>query len=96
MCPGSAFRAASGKFVPTNAIRSGVTNLSQGIVHILRESRGAAWKETDSPPKLLEQFSHKDGTALAILAVPSYIGPSDLLAWTSPAADGIQHLRIVQ
>ncbi|KAJ1306874.1 hypothetical protein OPQ81_007859 [Rhizoctonia solani] len=29
---GSAFRAASGKFVPTNEIRSGVTNLSQGIL----------------------------------------------------------------
>ncbi|KAG8737173.1 hypothetical protein FRC12_017245, partial [Ceratobasidium sp. 428] len=92
---GSAFRAASGKFVPTNAIRSGATNLSQGIVHILRESRGGAWKETDSPPNLLEQFSHKDGTVLAILAVPAYIGPSDFLAWTLPAADGIQHLRIV-
>ncbi|QRV88958.1 BRCA1-associated protein [Ceratobasidium sp. AG-Ba] len=91
----SAFRAASGKFIPTNAIRSGATNLSQGIVHILRESRGAAWKETDSPPRLLERFSHNDGTVLAILAVPSYIGPSDFLSWTSPAADGIQHLRIV-
>ncbi|CAE6467475.1 unnamed protein product [Rhizoctonia solani] len=92
---GSAFRAASGKFVPTKEIRSGVTNLSQGVVHLLRESRGPPRKEGDAPPKLLEQFSHKDGTVLAILAVPSYIGPSDLLAWTSPAAEGIQHLRIV-
>ncbi|CAE7211378.1 unnamed protein product, partial [Rhizoctonia solani] len=58
-------------------------------------SRGPPRKETDAPPKLLEEFSHKDGTVLAILAVPSYIGPSDLLAWTSPAAEGIQHLRIV-
>ncbi|CAE6440576.1 unnamed protein product [Rhizoctonia solani] len=92
---GSAFRAASGKFVPTKEIRSGITNLSQGVVHLLRESRGPPRKEADAPPKLLEEFSHQDGTVLAILAVPSYIGPSDLLAWTSPAAEGIQHLRIV-
>ncbi|KAF8677500.1 BRCA1-associated protein 2 [Rhizoctonia solani] len=92
---GSAFRAASGKFVPTKEIRSGVTNIGQGIVHLLRESRGPPRKEVDDSPELLEELSHKDGTVLAILAVPSYIGPSDLLAWTSPAADGIQHLRIV-
>ncbi|KAE9399879.1 BRCA1-associated protein [Gymnopus androsaceus JB14] len=37
-----------------------------------------------------------DGVILAVLAVPSWMAPSDFLAFVAPAADTISHLRILR
>lgn len=33
---------------------------------------------------------------LGVLAVPSWMAPSDFLAFVAPAAEGITHLRIIR
>ncbi|KAI0629170.1 hypothetical protein C8Q77DRAFT_1076204 [Trametes polyzona] len=37
-----------------------------------------------------------DDVTLAVLAVPSWMTPSDFLAFVAPAADGIAHLRMIR
>ncbi|KAI0766571.1 zf-UBP-domain-containing protein [Trametes elegans] len=37
-----------------------------------------------------------DDVTLAVLAVPSWMTPSDFLAFVAPAADGISHLRMIR
>ena len=37
-----------------------------------------------------------DGVMLGVLAVPSWMTPSDFLAFVAPAVDGIGHLRIIR
>lgn len=37
-----------------------------------------------------------DDLTLAVLAVPSWMAPSDFLAFVAPAADGIAHLRMIR
>ena len=37
-----------------------------------------------------------DGVMLGVLAVPSWMTPSDFLAFVAPAVEGIGHLRIIR
>jgi len=37
-----------------------------------------------------------DGIMLGVLAVPSWMTPSDFLAFVAPAVEGIGHLRIIR
>jgi BRCA1-associated protein len=37
-----------------------------------------------------------DGVMLGVLAVPSWMTPSDFLAFVAPAAESIAHLRIIR
>lgn len=77
----------------------GSTNLPQGIVHIFRESPSRT--DTEAADQSLTDGETKtklgaDGDTLAVLAVPSWMTPSDFLSFVEPAAEGIMHLRMVR
>lgn len=40
--------------------------------------------------------SEQDVTTVAVLAVPAWMTPSDFLAFVAPAAEGMQHLRLIR
>lgn len=101
---------ATAVFVPHT--KSGSANLPEGVVHIYRdapkrEEEAHARSSSDmasvpspagSTPAVegttMEQF---DGSVvMAVLAVPSWMTPSDFLAFVAPAADGIAHLRMIR
>jgi BRCA1-associated protein len=42
------------------------------------------------------QDTESDGVTLAVLAVPSWMTPSDFLGFVAPAVDGMAHLRIIR
>ena len=77
----------------------GSTNLPEGIVHIFREPPSRA--DTDTADKNLANGETKtelgaDDNTLAVLAVPSWMTPSDFLSFVEPAAEGIVHLRMIR
>lgn len=82
---------ASARFTP---LRNGSTNLPEGVVHIFRDTQ-------DLPP---EELVSKDSVSssnlktivLGVLAVPSWMTPSDFLSFAAPAADGISHIRLIR
>lgn len=82
------------KFVPHNAnVTTGSTNLPQGVVHVFRESFGEP-SEAEAPK--ISAASDADGIIIGVLAVPSWMKPSDFLAFVAPAAEGISHLRMIR
>ncbi|KAJ4473679.1 hypothetical protein J3R30DRAFT_706834 [Lentinula aciculospora] len=72
-----------------NKTASGSTNLPEGIIHVFRECETPAGQPSAS--RLVT-----DSVILAILAVPSWMAPSDLLTFVAPAAETISHLRILR
>lgn len=89
---------ATGKFTPART-KSGSTNLPEGIVHIYREPPQDP--VTDRHPVSEGQetsacSSEWDGTTLGVLAVPSWMTPSDFLSFVAPAAEGMAHLRMIR
>jgi len=77
----------------------GSTNLSEGIVHIFRESPIRADVETANKSPTDGETKTElgaDDNTLAVLAVPSWMTPSDFLSFVEPAAEGIVHLRMVR
>ena len=40
--------------------------------------------------------SEQEITSVAVLAVPSWMSPSDFLAFVAPAAEGMKHLRLIR
>lgn len=65
-----------------------MTNLPEGVVHIFRDVA------TASEDVLLDT----EENTLAVLAVPSYMTPSDFLTFVAPviAEEGIVHLRMIR
>ncbi|KAF8817504.1 BRCA1-associated protein [Phlegmacium glaucopus] len=92
---------AEATFVPHTHNKSGTTNLPQGTVHIFRDG-----SSKPSPEELEAKVSEmsisdsfdldSDGVMLGVLAVPSWMTPSDFLAFVAPAVEGIGHLRIIR
>ncbi|KAI1793583.1 zf-UBP-domain-containing protein [Ganoderma leucocontextum] len=96
----------------TPRYKSGSTNLPQGVVHIFREyskpddnaSKGGSYagmvSQTPTQPSgsgATSQTSvESDDVTLAVLAVPSWMTPSDFITFVAPAADGIAHLRMIR
>ena len=75
------------------------TNLPEGVVHILREPPSRTADETaEKTPAGGETNSELgvDDKMLAVLAVPSWMTPSDFLSFVEPAAEGIMHLRMIR
>jgi BRCA1-associated protein len=67
-------------------------------VHVFRDG-----SSKPSPEELEAKVSemsisdlHSDGVMLGVLAVPSWMTPSDFLAFVAPAVEGIGHLRIIR
>ncbi|KAJ3847101.1 hypothetical protein EV368DRAFT_51771 [Lentinula lateritia] len=72
-----------------NETVSGSTNLPEGVVHVYRENETPTGQPSTSRPVT-------DSVILGILAVPSWMAPSDLLTFVAPAAETISHLRILR
>ena len=49
---------------------------------------------TEDPPTVPSQGL--DDVIMGVLAVPSWMTPSDFLAFVAPAAEGMAHLRIIR
>ncbi len=79
-------------FTPHNGNAMGSTNLPQGVLHVFRESS----RPSDAEPPKAVGTSDIDGVVLGILAVPSWMTPSDFLAFVAPAAESISHLRMIR
>ncbi|TFK51712.1 zf-UBP-domain-containing protein [Heliocybe sulcata] len=95
---------AIAKFVPHTRTKTGSTNLPEGVVHVFRQNSDVAPINDDterspsSPPDHDPTLQHidSDGIMMAVLAVPSWMTPSDFLAFVAPAAEGMAHLRMVR
>ncbi|EIW79215.1 BRCA1-associated protein [Coniophora puteana RWD-64-598 SS2] len=88
---------ARASFVETARTKAGSTNLPEGIVHIYRdavEGPHNGQSSTDTSPNVNQSIS-EGGVMLAVLAVPSWMTPSDFLEFVEPAADSLVYLRII-
>lgn len=78
------------------AFKSGSTNLPEGVVHLFRDTgtlRETPGLEASTSTTSLTDW---DGVTLGVLAVPSWMTPSDFLAFLAPAVDGVAHLRLIR
>jgi len=89
---------AAATFIPSEGMESGSTNLPEGTVHLFRE--GSTTSSEDHPKASSSSVKSDSpefgGVMLGVLAVPSWMAPSDFLAFVAPAAEGITHLRIIR
>lgn len=84
-------------FVPHIRTKSGSTNLPEGTVHIFRDSAvKPSQEELESVAPPTSAADDADGVMLAVLAVPSWMTPSDFLTFVAPAAEGMAHLRLIR
>ncbi|KIY48133.1 zf-UBP-domain-containing protein [Fistulina hepatica ATCC 64428] len=77
-------------FVSNPNTTSGSSNLPEGVIHIYRDSPDPDVEQT------VANYPPDSGVMLAVLAVPPWMTPSDFLAFVSPAAQGISHLRMIR
>jgi BRCA1-associated protein len=82
-----ALEPTTATFIPSSETTFGSTNLPEGIVHVFRDEPG-----TESNQIVTEA----DAITLGVLAVPSWMTPSDFLTFVAPAAEGMSHLRILR
>jgi BRCA1-associated protein len=89
-------------FVPRSHTKSGSTNLPDGVVHVFRDieqqklaERNEGTSTSDASRVMLEN-ADSDGYMVGVLAVPSWMTPSDFLAFVAPAQDGMAHLRMIR
>jgi BRCA1-associated protein len=92
----------TGTFVEHKRSQSGSIQLPEGSVHLFRDSASKSFA-TFSHGGALDHadgvFQTSDGAAgvmVAVLAVPSWMTPSDFLAFVAPALDGMTHLRMIR
>jgi BRCA1-associated protein len=88
-------------FVPQSHTKSGSTNLPDGVVHVFRDVERQISAETNegtSAPdgRVMLENADSDGYMVGVLAVPSWMTPSDFLAFVAPAQDGMAHLRMIR
>lgn len=79
--------------------KSGFTNLPEGVVHVFRQgSNKPEDEELQASGEASSTVSEadSDGIMLGVLAVPSWMTPSDFLAFVAPAAEGMAHLRMIR
>ncbi|EGN96579.1 hypothetical protein SERLA73DRAFT_93073 [Serpula lacrymans var. lacrymans S7.3] len=94
---------ATAQFTPHARTKSGSTNLPEGTVHVFRDCTrrddGKAATSYSSAPiatPVKSLSESENGVVLAVLAVPSWMTPSDFLGFVAPAAEGMAHLRIIR
>ncbi|KAF8909339.1 BRCA1-associated protein 2-domain-containing protein [Gymnopilus junonius] len=98
---GRAKGPAEATFVPHARSKTGTANLPEGTVHVFRDGASKPTPE-ELEAKVVNlsltegESDHSDGIMLGVLAVPSWMTPSDFLAFVAPAVDGIGHLRIIR
>ncbi|KAF8328404.1 uncharacterized protein EI90DRAFT_2974435 [Cantharellus anzutake] len=72
----------------SSSIVFGTTTLPEGMIRLFRHIQSPNAAETTAP--------QDDGTILCVLAVPSYMTPSDFLTFIAPAEEGLAHLRLIR
>lgn len=86
--------------MPHTRTKSGSTNLPEGTVHVYRASsfiRQAPIEACTSSDLIpAEDADNMGGVTLAVLAVPSWMTPSDFLTFVAPAAEGMAYLRMIR
>jgi BRCA1-associated protein len=91
---------AEATFVPQARKKSGSTNLPEGVVHVFCD--GAARPTQQELEAKTESLSidgfedRSEGIMLGVLAVPSWMTPSDFLSFVAPVVENIGHLRIIR
>jgi BRCA1-associated protein len=94
--------ATKGKFVPSNPTN---TELGWGIVHLYRdaeETPGLYDDETSTAlvqgsKTMVSEFDLDSCSTLCILAVPSYMSPSDLLGYVGEQTrEDVSHFRLIR
>ncbi|KAF2137010.1 uncharacterized protein K452DRAFT_258291 [Aplosporella prunicola CBS 121167] len=94
--------ATKGKFVPADPKN---TEVGWGVVHLYRDAQetpglyddtaSSTGSEAGAPGN--EAFSEEDCTTLCILAVPSYMTPSDLLGFVGEQTrEDVSHFRLIR
>jgi BRCA1-associated protein len=98
----SASGPAVATFVPHVRTKSGSTNLPDGVVHIYRDTEQQKLADTEEGTSALDanrimlDNADSDGYMVGVLAVPSWMTPSDFLAFVAPAQEDMSHLRMVR
>jgi BRCA1-associated protein len=85
--------ATKGKFIPSDIKE---TDVGWGVVHLYREGQETPtlYDEVDASGT---DFDEKDCTTLCILAVPSYMTPSDLLGFVGEhTREEVSHFRLIR
>jgi len=71
-------------------------------VHVFRDVEQQKLAETNEGTSMLDasrlmlENADSDGYMVGVLAVPSWMTPSDFLAFVAPAQEGMAHLRIIR
>ena len=69
---------------------------SKSSVTYAAAAANASAQSPSDPGQETQDNVESDDLTLAVLAVPSWMTPSDFLAFVAPAADGIAHLRMIR
>ena len=95
-------QATRGKFIPSDPKN---TEVGWGVVHLYRDIQETPglYDETsssagsDGEPEDSQSFNDDDCTTLCILAVPSYMTPSDLLGFVGEQTrEDVSHFRLIR
>jgi BRCA1-associated protein len=88
---------AEATFVSSPRSKSGSTDLPEGVVHIFRDAENKPSPEELTKPTTETLPQDEDaGVTLGVLAIPSWMNPSDFLDFIGPAVEGIAHLRLIR
>jgi BRCA1-associated protein len=91
--PSSGGLATKGRFVPSNLKD---TEVGWGVVHLYRDGQETPGLYDELVPAGAE-FKEEDCTTLCILAVPSYMTPSDLLGFVGEQTrEDVSHFRLIK
>lgn len=91
--PNTGGLATKGKFIPSEPEN---TEVGWGVVHLYRDGQETPglYDEVDRASK---EFNEEDCTTLCILAVPSYMTPSDFLGFMGEQTrEEVSHFRLIR
>ncbi|OWY43006.1 RING-10 protein [Alternaria alternata] len=91
--PNTGGLATKGKFIPSEPEN---TEVGWGVVHLYRDGQETPglYDEVDGASK---EFNEEDCTTLCILAVPSYMTPSDFLGFMGEQTrEEVSHFRLIR
>jgi BRCA1-associated protein len=91
--PNTGGLATKGKFIPSDLKD---TEVGWGVVHLYRDGQETPglYDEVDGASK---DFNEEDCTTLCILAVPSYMTPSDFLGFVGEQTrEDVSHFRLIR
>lgn len=97
--PSTKLPPPAGVFDPLTPLVSGESSFGHGIIHLYRDPKDSAdimsSKAAASRPSRIASDAI-DQTILCVLAVPSYMTPSDFLNFAAPVRDYVSHFRLLR